>query len=441
MGRLNAAVAAGPSSASAAPDAWTPQAIWAEAAAAAAAATGGAILALWLAVAPAAGRLYGPGLGLPIPTVPATIPLQSTGTPAPGPHFDRGEPPARLAVGERTGRQPLVAGVIGAVAQGTAPSTVLAALATLATLAAFLCRALRGGRHSPSPLAPMAMAAATGGPFSSKRTVPRDIKETLAQLRESVQRALENRQSRMDVELPAGSKFGVESDDKAKGPQLIQRSDRELARIFVEMFQPIGDSLLVAFPDDRQAAAAREKWPSVAGKVVSLTASSKRPKTGFGAKSSPAEKATPSVDPAVGLRQAEVILVVAPTPETYDLVESISKERGNNCCIILLNARLHQATFANAKQGAYLRSAFKPVFHLRPLLAKDGGVNGVDGILLHTYPEGWLVARKPRFGPPVVLLESPDAPPPPEDVRRALQTEDQPVGAVLNSVKSLFGGK
>ncbi len=48
--------------------------------------------------------------------------------------------------------------------------------------------------------------------------------------------------------MPAGALPGQE-----KGAALVQRSDRELARLFVEMFAPIEDAVVIAFPDDQQA--------------------------------------------------------------------------------------------------------------------------------------------------------------------------------------------
>jgi hypothetical protein len=45
----------------------------------------------------------------------------------------------------------------------------------------------------------------------------------------------------MDIELPFGARLGVESVAK-NAPVNAEQSDRELARIFLEMFDPIGDN-------------------------------------------------------------------------------------------------------------------------------------------------------------------------------------------------------
>ena len=58
-----------------------------------------------------------------------------------------------------------------------------------------------------------------------------------------LQVALQERTSRMRIELPPGFDFGVEGDREKKGAltaKRVQRSDRELARLFVEMFHGTG---------------------------------------------------------------------------------------------------------------------------------------------------------------------------------------------------------
>lgn len=88
--------------------------------------------------------------------------------------------------------------------------------------------------------------------------LPKDVKDAVSKCRVSVQKALEKRLSRMYIEFPVGTKFGVEKsagkgnksgrlasaikDDLGSGltAELLETSDRELARLFVEMFQPVG---------------------------------------------------------------------------------------------------------------------------------------------------------------------------------------------------------
>ena len=71
-------------------------------------------------------------------------------------------------------------------------------------------------------------------------------------------KVVEDYHSRMDVDLPLGADFGIEVGEKRKRggyvtAEDVARSDRELARLFVEMFDGTGLAPLVLFPDEAQA--------------------------------------------------------------------------------------------------------------------------------------------------------------------------------------------
>ena len=108
-----------------------------------------------------------------------------------------------------------------------------------------------------------APAASRCAPAVAKEApLPRDIKEVINQMRASVQTGMQARLSRMDVDLPYGAEFGVEGGEKRKkGAMLtsedVARSDRELARLFVEMFDGTGLRPLVLFSDEKQAKRAK----------------------------------------------------------------------------------------------------------------------------------------------------------------------------------------
>lgn len=118
-------------------------------------------------------------------------------------------------------------------------------------------RSKAGTTHAPSTTS---LRMIFDGGKNSDPTLPKDVKDAISNCRAAVQTALEQRLSRMDIELPVGANFGVEKGGagKKKGggrmadalgdssnggaPTMDQltKSDRELARIFVEMFQPLG---------------------------------------------------------------------------------------------------------------------------------------------------------------------------------------------------------
>ena len=167
---------------------------------------------------------------------------------------------------------------------------------------------------------------------AKEAALPRDIKEVVNQMRASVQSALQARVSRIDVDLPIGAEFGVEQggETRKRGAKLtsadVARSDREVARLFVEMFEGTGLRPLVLFAEEKQAVRAKELWPGVDARIAVLGAS--KPKAeqprkaakkrsgggggGFGAPAgpsggAPAPKQLTAVPPAT-----EVLFVVRP---------------------------------------------------------------------------------------------------------------------------------
>lgn len=270
----------------------------------------------------------------------------------------------------------------------------------------------------------MGMAAEPSTP------VPRDIKDVLQAMRASVQAAIGNRVSRMDVELPTGLRFGVEKLPAGTDAEKITQSDRELARLFVEMFDPLGETMMVAFRTEEDARAARDSWASgpYKGKVTSIAtrvaaasaSSSPIPKKGkgksaggggFGKKSlvveAPVATSTRNglVPPGI-----ELFICVAPKEKELMALQVELDDLGMDCLVILLNARLDAiATSGAASQLSKLLEAFDGVFHLRPL-SSSGGSGGADDLLHRAYPRGWTIARKPAVGAPKVLKVFDDRP-------------------------------
>eukprot|EP00520_Triparma_pacifica_P002359 CAMPEP_0118662172 /NCGR_PEP_ID=MMETSP0785-20121206/16677_1 /TAXON_ID=91992 /ORGANISM="Bolidomonas pacifica, Strain CCMP 1866" /LENGTH=117 /DNA_ID=CAMNT_0006555673 /DNA_START=97 /DNA_END=447 /DNA_ORIENTATION=+ len=90
-----------------------------------------------------------------------------------------------------------------------------------------------------------------------KLTLPKSVKESVSNCRKSVQQSLTEKNSRMIVEFPTGTDFQLESKSSSSSKlrslespspnappttATIEKSNRELARVFVEMFQPLGSS-------------------------------------------------------------------------------------------------------------------------------------------------------------------------------------------------------
>lgn len=170
---------------------------------------------------------------------------------------------------------------------------------------------------------------------AKEAALPRDIKEVVNQMRASVQSALQARISRIDVDLPIGAEFGVEQggETRKRGAKLtsadISKSDREVARLFVEMFEGTGLRPLVLFSEEKQAVRAKELWPGVDARIAVLgapTPKAQQPRKaakkrsgggggGFGAPAArsggaPAPKQLTAVPP-----DTEVLFVVRPQGE------------------------------------------------------------------------------------------------------------------------------
>lgn len=303
----------------------------------------------------------------------------------------------------------------------------------------------------------------TGNTQTPTPSMPRDVKEAVSKCRAAVQEALKARLSRMDIEMPVGTKFGVEKATKKKGrlvaddkdgglPTLdqLQASDRELARLFVEMFQPLGGNhISVVFNDGNLADVAKAKWqgdPSASSCILSMNrrrtkagaAKQKQKPMGFASK-----LAAEIEDDRMGGGSSgsfklpegtEVALFVAPGPKELVVIEKICREVGMGTLVVLLNARLSSIeNFGTDKAKSLFLDEFEPVFHLRAAPQHEA-----PGCLLHrSYPSDWLLARKPKVGLPKVLLTQTTCPTS-EQCRKAYENNE--VGELEKGVESFLGG-
>ena len=261
---------------------------------------------------------------------------------------------------------------------------------------------------------------AKGG--SKKPTLPRDVKEAVASCREATQSALQKRISRMDIEFPVGTKFNVEKGGtKRKAGDTptkdeLERSNRELARLFVDMFQPVGgNSITVVFSDVDLADQARKQWkgdPTASSRIVSLdrkkSKSGKKKKAnarGFAAKLAKlAKEIDDDLDDSGPFRlpeNTEVAMFVAPQAKDLPTIERICNEVGMDTLILLLNARLHSmANFGSNNAKKLFLEEFEPVFSLTA-----ASQEAAPGCLLYrAFPGDWALARKPSVGAPKTIL-------------------------------------
>ena len=280
---------------------------------------------------------------------------------------------------------------------------------------------------------------------STSNSLPRDVKEAVSKCRAAVQEALKERISRMDVEMPVGTKFGVEpspaksrkkrarsadgaGEDGGPTKDILDTSDRELARLFVDMFQPVGgENICVAFNDQSLADLAKKKWKSdstATCRILSMnrrrssaTASKKNKKSaakprGFAAKlaaelEDDGNESTKPSGPFQLPKGTEVALFVAPGPKELIVIEKICSEVGMGTLVVLLNARLSKImNFGTDAAAKLFTEEFEPVFCLSAAPQEVAP----DCLLYRAYPDQWTLARKPKVGQPKPLLSQVERP-------------------------------
>ena len=297
----------------------------------------------------------------------------------------------------------------------------------------FIVRPSLSRREVPIPAFSLSMISNLmniGG--KAEPSLPKDVKEAVLKCRTAVQKGLEDRLSRMDVEFPVGTKFSVEkgssggkkrgrnvssaiqSNEGAPTKDMFDTSDRELARLFVEMFQPVGgNAITVVFKDEDLADIAKKRWKGdvSADCIISSVHRGKKTKAlgrgmgggkakgkkkmGFAAKMNE-EFNDASSGPFKLPEKCEVALFVSPDPKELIAVNKICDEVGMGSLVILLNARLSNIeNFGSDEAKDRFENEFESVFYL-----STAPQDAAPGCLMHrAYPTDWIVARKPKVGP------------------------------------------
>ena len=230
-----------------------------------------------------------------------------------------------------------------------------------------------------------------------------------------------------------GAKFGVEktsgkqqkrlsADASSDAPTkaMLDQSDRELARLFVEMFKPVGEeNIAVVFPDAGLADLAKKKWGTDDCRILAIDRKKGAGASGGGGKQKKgkgmgfaAKIAAEISDDGPGgpfslPGNIEVALFVAPGTKELIQVERICDKVGMGTLVVLLNARLSTISkFSSTEAEKLFMEEFQPVFALTAAPQQEA-----PGCLLHrSYPNPWVLARKPKVGPPKPILTQPEKP-------------------------------
>jgi Domain of unknown function (DUF1995) len=272
-------------------------------------------------------------------------------------------------------------------------------------------------------------------------SLPRNVKEAVSKCRAATQEALQKRISRMNIEFPVGAKFNVEassskkkrgtgSDQASSAPSRaeLDRSDRELARLFVEMFQPVGgDHITVVFGNVALADEAKEQWKGdvTMGQQCFITSVDRQRRTNKAANKKKAKSKGFAAKLAAEVgdgndndnendtgpfklpENTEVALFVAPGPKQLLQVEKICQAVGMGTLVILLNARLSSiSNFGTVAAAKLFTKDFESIFHLGAA-PQDAAPNC---LLYRSYPGDWVLARKPSVGQPKTILSQREKP-------------------------------
>lgn len=278
------------------------------------------------------------------------------------------------------------------------------------------------------------------------KQLPKNIKDSVTQLRGSIQAALQNRISRMDVEMPFAANYGVEGRKTAKAEDMsmirqedAQSSDRELGRLIAEMFKGTGidENMVIAFADGTQAKKAVRQWEfsSVPGKVIVMDAKGKKTKAakgsggGFGAKKAEGEEKAISASAVPD--GTEVLIVIAPTAKQLNAIQTASENLGMGCLIILVNARLDEMAYSSEQQMEYFKTEFDRVFMLKPSPMK----NWKGGVLYRSFPDDWQLCMPKTIGFPKILVQKKEMPTL-EELNEAFKNEKEE----MESGNDMFAG-
>jgi len=246
----------------------------------------------------------------------------------------------------------------------------------------------------------------------SDAAYPVTVKNVVSRMTASCQNALENRVSRLEVELPPAVDWGVEikrvsgsnMNNQASTGNLerTKKSNREAARMFIEMFSALSSSTVVMFPTEIEAEEARNSWASsFRGLVTSLDTPSKSAK---GYSKLRSRRFTAEEQEAVLLGSdgvyvpdgTEVLIVAGARAKDFKKIERMSERQGQDTAIIMLNGRHDAVKSSSSPSEGVTASPYEQSFinvfnYCSPVIPKE--VNR-ELLLFHEFNGKWMLGEK-----------------------------------------------
>lgn len=230
---------------------------------------------------------------------------------------------------------------------------------------------------------------------------PVTIKNVLTKMTQATQSALRDKNSRMRVELPPGVDFGVEAAKRGgENKSDIKKSNREAARLFGEMFTPLSSNMVVLFPSEDDAAAARSTWTvAFRGTVLSIDAPDAK---GYGKLRSrkftalEQEQALMATNGVYVPDGTEVIIIAGPRPKDWKKIRTLHEKFGDDTLILVINTR---ADILKEKMKPedieWLDQTFKWVYHYAPPPILDSNdLTAREILMYHEFGGKWTLAEK-----------------------------------------------
>jgi hypothetical protein len=197
--------------------------------------------------------------------------------------------------------------------------------------------------------------------FSLKKTIlvvdgvtyPIKISQVLTKMTQLTQKALQSRLSRIEIELPPNADFGLEKNShSASNPdisrlELVNKANRESARLFTDMFSSISSTTVVLFPTESEASFARNLWGALfRGKVLSIDV----PLTAAGATNLRSRRFTFEQQQQALLSSGnerdiyvpegtDVLIIAGPRQKDISKIQRLSAKLTDSTLIVLLNSR------------------------------------------------------------------------------------------------------
>eukprot|EP01041_Mallomonas_annulata_P009104 gene9105-18866_t len=293
----------------------------------------------------------------------------------------------------------------------------------------------------------------------SSVSYPTTIKNVVSKMTSATQSALQQRISRMEIELPPGVDFGLDVSKKREGrlqsdatpTEKNARSNRDAARLIAEMFSSISSSIVALFPTSEEARLARDLWaPLFRGQVMSIDTPvvkgmGKLPRSRRFTDMEQ-EQALLSTDGVYIPDGTDVLIIVGARAKDLSKIRIIHDKLGDDTLVILLNTRLDvlllpsssttnnnnknksknksntntdvdndndsTSTSTSTSSHGWIREVFRPVFHYAPPILPPNpstSTSTTDRELLLYYEfnsntsnmnrSNWFLAEKQKASP------------------------------------------